>query len=103
MTLDAFLQQAGIPLLLFLICAYYGLKLLILKDVSIVRGKDKPPVKDKEEFSKRGGLLILFYGAASLVMMGLLFVNLYVALIQIIVCTLIFAVLWKKMNDAYGG
>lgn len=103
MSLDAFFQEAGIPLLLFLICVYYGLKLLILKDVTLVRGKDKPPVKNKEEFAKRGGILILFYAAATLVMMGLLFVNLYAALTQIVVCTVIFAVLWKKMSDTYGG
>ncbi len=103
MTLEAFFQEAGIPLFVFVICLYFGLKLLITKDETIVRGKDKPPVKNKTEFAKRGGILILFYGAATLVMLGLLFVNLYAALAQIVVCTLIFVVLWKKLSDTYGG
>ena len=33
----------------------------------------------------------------------LLFVNLYVALAQIILCTIVFGVLWKRMNDKYGA
>ncbi len=34
MTTQTILEQAGIPLLLFVICMYYGLKLMILQDVS---------------------------------------------------------------------
>ena len=33
----------------------------------------------------------------------LLFVDLYVALAQIVICTIIFGVLWKKMDDKYGA
>lgn len=103
MTTEELLQQAGIPLILFVICMYYGLKLYILKDVTAIRGKDKPPVKNEEEYAKRGGMLIIFFGIATLVMMFLLFVNLYIALAQIVVCTVIFGILWKKMNDIYGA
>ena len=45
MTTQTILEQAGIPLLLFVICMYYGLKLMILQDVSTIRGKNKEPVK----------------------------------------------------------
>ena len=37
------------------------------------------------------------------VMTFLIFVDLYVALAQIVICTIIFGVLWKKMNDKYGA
>ena len=96
MTTQTILEQAGIPLLLFVICMYYGLKLMILQDVSTIRGKNKEPVKD-------GGALILFFGFATLAMTFLLFVDLYVSLAQIIICTIIFGVLWKKMDDKYGA
>lgn len=52
---------------------------------------------------QKGGALILFFGFATLVMTFLLFVDLYVALAQIVICTIIFGVLWKKMNDKYGA
>ena len=103
MTTQTILEQAGIPLLLFVICMYYGLKLMILQDVSIIRGKNKEPVKDEKAYAKKGGALILFFGFATLVMTFLLFVDLYVALAQIIICTIIFGVLWKKMDDKYGA
>ena len=57
----------------------------------------------KRRMQKKGGALILFFGFATLVMTFLLFVDLYVALAQIIICTIIFGVLWKKMDDKYGA
>ena len=103
MTTQTILEQAGIQLLLFVICMYYGLKLMTLQDVSTIRGKNKEPVKDEKAYAKKGGALILFFGFATLVMTFLLFVDLYVALAQIIICTIIFGVLWKKMDDKYGA
>ena len=103
MTTQTIIEQAGIPLLLFVICMYYGLKLMILQDVSTIRGKNKEPVKDEKAYAKKGGALILFFGFATLVMTFLIFVDLYVALAQIVICTIIFGVLWKKMNDKYGA
>ena len=57
MTTQTILEQAGIPLLLFVICMYYGLKLMILQDVSTIRGKNKEPVKDEKAYAKKGGAL----------------------------------------------
>ena len=37
MTTQTILEQAGIPLLLFVICMYYGLKLMILQDAFVFR------------------------------------------------------------------
>lgn len=102
MTLGTFIEMAGIPLLLFVICMYYGLRLFIFQDISLIRGKDKGPVKDEKAYAREGGKLILLFGAATLLMMVLIFVNLYVAVGEIIVCTLILGVLWKRMNDKYG-
>ena len=55
MTAQTFFEQAGIPLLLFVICMYYGFKLVILQDVSAIRGKNKEPVKDEKAYAKNGG------------------------------------------------
>ena len=102
MTLENILNQAGIPLLLFAICMFYGIRMLVTKDASAIRGKNKGPAKDEAAYAKAGGLLILFYGAATLVMAGLLFVNVYAAVAEIVICTVIMGVLWKRMNDRYG-
>ncbi|MCI5872901.1 MAG: hypothetical protein PUJ55_14770 [Clostridiales bacterium] len=101
--MEKIIEQAGIPLLIFAVCVYYGMRLLILHDVSAIRGKDKPPVKDEKAYAMGSGKLILFFGAATLVMALLSFVNVYAAVAEIIVCTFIMGVLWKKMNDRYGA
>lgn len=102
MTLEYIFNQAGIPLLLFAICIFYGIRLLITKDASGLRGKGKGPAKDEKAYAKAGGILILLYGTATLVMAGLLFVNVYAAMAEIVLCTVIMGVCWKRMNDRYG-
>lgn len=103
MTVETFLEQAGIPLLIFVVCMYYGMRLLILRDVNSIRGKNKEPLKDEKAYAMEAGKLILFFGAATLVMGILIFVNLYVAVAEIVMCTLIMGILWKRMNDRYGA
>ena len=98
MTVDTIIEQAGIPLLLLVICVYYAIRLIVLHDSQAIRGKHKPPVKDEEAYCKAGGKLLLFFGAATLV-----FVNVYVAVAEIIICTVILGILWKRMEDQYGG
>ncbi|MCM1088215.1 MAG: hypothetical protein NC419_08665 [Muribaculaceae bacterium] len=103
MSIGAFLEQAGIPLLLFVICMYYGLRLIIVQDISMIRSKDKEPVKDEKAYAREGGKLILFFGAGTFLMAVLIFVNVYAAVGEIIVCTLVMGVLWKRMNNKYGS
>lgn len=103
MSAGAFFEQAGIPLLLFVICMYYGLRLIIFQDIHLIRSKEKGPVKDEKAYARESGKLILFFGAATLVMVALIFVNVYIAVGEIIVCTLVMGVLWKRMNDKYGS
>lgn len=65
MTVDTIIEQAGIPLLLLVICVYYAIRLIVLHDSQAIRGKNKPPVKDEEAYCKAGGKLLLFFGAAT--------------------------------------
>ena len=99
---ENFLEIAGIPLLLFVILIYYGMRLWIMKDVSAIRGKNKPPVKNEEMYAKSAGQLMVFFAAATFVMMFLLFWNIYVAVAEIIICTVILGILWSRMNKKYG-
>ena len=77
MTVDTIIEQAGIPLLLLVICVYYAIRLIVLHDSQAIRGKNKPPVKDEEAYCKAGGKLLLFFGAATFLMAILVFVNVY--------------------------
>ena len=103
MTVDTIIEQAGIALLLVVICVYYAIRLIVLHDSQAIRGKNKPPVKDEEAYCKAGGKLLLFFGAATFLMAILVFVNVYVAVAEIIICTVILGILWKRMEDQYGG
>ncbi len=103
MNLGYVIEQAGIPLLLFVICMYYGIRLLISKDSSLIRSKEKGPLKDEKAYAEESGKLLLFFAGATLVMAVLIFVDLYAALGEIIVCTLIMGILWKRMNNKYGA
>lgn len=98
-----FLEITGIPLLMFAVLVFYGVKVLIKKDISALRGKDRPPVKDEAMYAKKAGTLILFLAFAALVMAFLLFVNVYAALGMFIAATLLMGILWRRMEDKYGG
>ena len=102
MTLGFILEQAGIPLLLFVICMYYGIRLLVSQDASLIRSKDKDPVKDEKAYARESGKIFLFFAGSTLIMALLIFVNLYLALGEIVICTLIMGILWKSMNNKYG-
>ncbi len=100
--MDKFLDLAGIPLLLFVILVYYAIRLRITGDSTIIRGKDKGPLKDEKMYVKQAAGLMLFLAAASLLMMVLLFWNVRVAIAEIVVCILALGFMWKRMNDKYG-
>lgn len=102
MSVEMILEQAGIPLLLFVICVYYGVRLLVLKDAEAIQGKNRGPLKKPEEYAVGAGWLLLFFAGATLLMAILLFINIYAAVVQIAVCTIILGVLWKRLNDKYG-
>lgn len=101
--MEMIFERAGIPLLLFAICMYYGIRLLILKDISAIRSKDKPPVRQEERYAKAAGILILLFGGATFVMAVLIFVNLYAAFAEIAVCTVLMGIAWKRLEERYGA
>lgn len=103
MTIDSILEQAGVPIIVSVLCVYYGVRLLVFKDVEAIRGKDKGVVRDKEKYAAAAGKLILFFAVAALGMAALVLVNVYAAVGEIVLCTIIFGVLWKRINDKYGA
>ena len=102
MTLNNILEQSGISILLFVICAYYAFRLLVMKDYKAVRGRDEKPPKDVDGYCRAAGLVIVFFGISTLVMAGLVLVSPTAGLIQIIACTGIMVIMWKKVTDKYA-
>lgn len=101
--MSEFLDLMGIPLLIFVVEVYYGIRLLVLKDICAIRGKDKPPVKNKEMYAKWAGIILLLFAAATLVMIFLLLWNVSVAVAEIVMCILLLCIMWNKMNAKYGA
>ncbi|WP_044914275.1 hypothetical protein [Butyrivibrio sp. WCE2006] len=101
MDFNIILQNSGISILLFVICAYYAYKLLVLKDYKSVRSREEKPPKDIDGYCRAAGLIVVFFGISTLVMAGLVLFSPLAGLVQIIICTAIMAVMWKKVTDKY--
>ncbi|MCR4739390.1 MAG: hypothetical protein K5886_03910 [Lachnospiraceae bacterium] len=97
------LDLTWIPLLAFALCLLYGLKLIITKDPSPLKGKNDTAVfKDGPMFALRAGQLMLLMAAGALIMCVLVFFSELAALIEVSAVFILFTVLWKKANDKYG-
>lgn len=101
--MEKIIEIAGIPMLVFVICIYYGVRLIVTQKSDSIRDPKRPAPKDEKGYSRAAGILILFMAAATLVMGILLFVNTQVAMVEIVISLLIMGILWKKMNDRYGA
>ena len=95
------LEHSGVSVLIGLISLYFAYRVMVLKDVKGVLGKNKPEPKDKEGFCRDTGKLILIFAAGSFLMAVLELFNPTVALLQMAAWIVIIFVLWKKVNDKY--
>lgn len=102
MDIESYLSSALIPLLVTAGLIYYGIRLLVLHDVSSVRGKDKKKPKNEQMYASTAGKLMLFLAASSLVMAVIVYWNAVLALAEFGICVVIFAILWKNMDEKYG-
>lgn len=76
---------------------------MITGDTGMIRGRNAGALKDEKAYAKAAGILLIYFAVANLVMGGLLFVNTYAAVAEIIFCTLLLGVLWVRMNRKYGS
>ncbi|MCR5656971.1 MAG: hypothetical protein K6G06_05845 [Butyrivibrio sp.] len=102
MDINYILEQSGIPLLLTAIAIYYAVRLLVFKDYETVRGRGKDAPKDIDAYCKNAGLVIIFFAISTLVMAVLVLFNPVIGFAQILICTIIMVVLWKKLTDKYS-
>ena len=102
MSFQAIIDQMGIELLVFAACLYFGLKLIITRDVKILKRDDPESIKHPREYALYGGLLILFLGVSALVMGIVSFFNTIAAFVVIVVAFIIMSVIWKFMHEKYA-
>ena len=101
---EGYWSMAMIPILMMSNMAYYWVRLLVMHDISAIRGKDQPgKLKDEERYAKEAGKLMLFLAAGSLIMTVLLYFQVIAAVVQIVVWIIVFGILWKKMDERYGA
>ena len=102
-TLDSFMAVSGVPILLAVIGFYYAWRLLYMKDLECIRGKNKPKVRKSihDEYAVSAGKLILIFSIAVVINALLLQLNIYAAFAEIFVVTVWVFYSWKKMVEKY--
>ena len=84
-------------------CLGFGLYMVRTKRPGFVRSiNDNAKYKDKEQYSVKGGKLLLYLSGACLVMTALSFVSPTVSNIIGIAALCLFGYFWKKMSDEFG-
>lgn len=102
MTFQDIINQMGIEMLVFAVCMYFGIKLVITRDVKILKKDNPESIKHPREYAFYGGLVILFLGVAALVMGVVSFFSPVIALAVIIVAVIAMGIMWKFVHEKYA-
>ncbi len=102
MTFKDIINQMGIEILVFAVCMYFGIKLIITRDVTILKKDDPESIKHPREYTFYAGILLLFLGAAALVMGIVSFFSAVAGLIVIVVAVTAMGIAWKFMHEKYS-
>lgn len=96
-------DMTWISIIACLACFGFGLYMVKTRKPGFVRSiNDTARYRDKEQYAKRGGKLLLYLSAVCLIMTGLSFVNAMISNIIGIVAICVFGYFWKKMSDEFG-
>ena len=102
MTIQDIINQMGIELLVFAVCLFFGIRLIITRDVSILKKEDPESIKHPREYTFFAGLILLFLGLAALVMGIVSFFSPVAAFVVIIVAVTAMGIMWKIMHEKYA-
>ena len=102
MTFQTIINQMGIEILVFLACMYFGIKLLITRDVTILNKKEDPAnIKHPREYTLYAGLVIIFLGVAAIVMGIISFFDPKIALVFIVIAIVAMGIAWKFIYEKF--
>ncbi|MCR5402272.1 MAG: hypothetical protein K6E91_00420 [Butyrivibrio sp.] len=102
MNLEGIINQMGIEILVFTVCLYFGTRLIITRDVKIIKKENPESIRHPKEYTLYAGLIILFMGIAAIVMGIVSFFNPTAALVVIVVSVLIMGFMWKYIHEKYA-
>lgn len=102
-SVDSFMAVSGVPILLALVGFYYAWRLLYMKDLDCIRGKNKPKVRKSihDEYAAEAGKLILIFSIGVIVNALLLQWNIYAAFAEILIVVVWLILSWRKMVEKY--
>ncbi len=87
----------------FILCFAFGIYMVRTGKPGFVRSfNDNSTYRDKEQYAKKGGRLLLYLSAVCLVMGAMSFISPTVSNIIGILALAVFAYFWKKMSDEFG-
>ncbi len=102
MTFNDLVNQMGIEMLVFAVCLFFGMKLIITRDITIIKKDNPEEIKHPREYTLYAGLIILFLGLSAIVMGIVSFYNAVASLIVIIVAVIAMGIMWKFMHEKYA-
>ena len=102
MNIQTIVNQMGIEILAFLVCMFFGIRLIITRDVKILKKENPESIKHPKEYTFYAGLIIIFLGVSAIAMGIISFFNQIAALIVIVVAVVIMGFMWKIVYEKYA-
>ena len=102
MDIQTIVNQMRIEILAFLVCMFFGIRLIITRDVKIIKKENPESIKHPKEYTFYAGLIIIFLGVSAIAMGIISFFNQVAALIVIVVAVVIMGFMWKVVHEKYA-
>ena len=99
MNIQTIVNQMGIEILAFLVCMFFGIRLIITRDVKILKKENPESIKHPNEYTFFAGVIIIFLGISAIAMGIVSFFNQIAALIVIVVAVVIMGFMWKIVYE----
>ncbi|WP_022767509.1 MULTISPECIES: hypothetical protein [unclassified Butyrivibrio] len=102
MDIQTIVNQMGIEILAFAVCMFFGIRLIITRDVKILKKENPESIKHPNEYTFYAGLIIIFLGISAIAMGIVSFFNQIAALIVIVAAVVIMGFMWKIVYEKYA-
>ena len=102
MSIQEIINHMGIELLVFAVCMFFGIRLIITRDPKILKKENPESIKHPKEYTLYGGLIILFLGLSAIVMGIVSFFNPTAGMVIIVAAVVIMSIMWKVIYDKFA-
>ena len=102
MDIQTIVNQMGIEILAFAVCMFFGIRLIVTRDVKIIKKDNPESIKHPREYTFYAGLIIIFLGVSAIAMGIVSFFDQIAALVVIVVAVVIMGIMWKFVHEKYA-